>query len=361
MFYDQSKIRAIHLEITDRCNASCPQCVRNILGGKENPHLPKRELSLDDIKKIITPKIVHGLERLYMCGNFGDPVVAKDTLEAFHYFRESNSEIHLSMNTNGAMRPEQWWRELAKVFGRKGNIKFALDGLKGTHELYRVGTDFDKVLRNAKAFIDAGGEAVWEFIVFRHNKHQIEDARKLSESLGFSRFQVKKTGRFFSNKTHEVALSQEVLNTTGEVTHHLELPEDESLHNPAFEEERRIVGKFGSMDRYFDSTKISCKVEAEGSVYVSSEGLVFPCCWVAMQPYSWYRDPAESPVSKLLENCGGSQTLNAHQHSIQEIVNGAFFKGVKESWSCSSIADGKLRTCAKTCGDAFDQFSSQYK
>ena len=48
-------IKQIHLEITDRCNASCPQCARNILGGKENPHLSQTELSLEDIKKIIEP------------------------------------------------------------------------------------------------------------------------------------------------------------------------------------------------------------------------------------------------------------------------------------------------------------------
>ena len=50
-FYNE-KIKAIHLEITDKCNASCPQCARNKLGGAVNPFLPNHELSLQDIKKI---------------------------------------------------------------------------------------------------------------------------------------------------------------------------------------------------------------------------------------------------------------------------------------------------------------------
>ena len=35
-----------------------------------------------------------------------------------------------------------------------------------------------------KWYIKAGGVARWEFLVFKHNQHQIEEARQLANELG---------------------------------------------------------------------------------------------------------------------------------------------------------------------------------
>ena len=91
--YRYDEIKTIHLEITDKCNAACPMCARNINGGEDNPQLPGTELSLDDVKKIFPPQFIAQLDRMYMCGNYGDPVVARDTLEVFKYFRSNNPRI----------------------------------------------------------------------------------------------------------------------------------------------------------------------------------------------------------------------------------------------------------------------------
>lgn len=190
-------IKVIHLEITDKCNASCPQCARNVLGGNVNPNIKQVELSLNDIKQIIPAHLVKNLKRLYLCGNYGDPILATDTLEVFSYMRRNNPNITLNMNTNGSIRSEQWWKELAKVINGKGNVKFGIDGLSDTHHLYRKGTNFEKVIHNAQAFINNGGKAHWEFLVFKHNEHQIDQAISLSKKLGFEKFTLKKTGRIY--------------------------------------------------------------------------------------------------------------------------------------------------------------------
>ena len=46
---------------------------------------------------------IQQLERIYMCGNFGDPLVAKDTLEVFQYFRSQKREL-TRMNTNAGAK-----------------------------------------------------------------------------------------------------------------------------------------------------------------------------------------------------------------------------------------------------------------
>ena len=73
-----------------------------------------------------------------------------DILEALH-------RVWLSMNTNGGARDEEYWAELAKVFCRMGAVIFSIDGLKDTTHLYRQKVNWNNVMRNAKAFINAGG------------------------------------------------------------------------------------------------------------------------------------------------------------------------------------------------------------
>ena len=175
--YRYDDIRTVHLEITAKCQAACLQCDRNINGGELNPNINLDELSLEDCKKIFTPNLVKQLDSLFMCGNLGDPVVAKDSLEVMDYLRSQNSNIWLSMNTNAGAKKPDWWAELAKTFGRMGTVIFSLDGLEDTNHLYRQNVNWKIAIKNAQAFIDAGGRARWDYIIFEHNEHQLEDAK----------------------------------------------------------------------------------------------------------------------------------------------------------------------------------------
>ncbi len=354
-------IKQVHLEITDRCNASCPQCARNILGGKENPHLSQTELYLSDIKAIFTPEILRGLKRIFMCGNYGDPGVGRDTLEAFEYFRAENSEMNLGMNTNGAMRTPDWWARVAKVIDGKGDIKFGIDGLSDTNHLYRKNVNFERMMANIQAFIDNGGRAVWEFIVFRHNEHQVEQARELSEKMGFEKFTVKKTGRFFSNTKLKGKDRQEVHNSDGEVEYYLEKPTDPKYQNQSLQKEQKLLDEFGSLENYLNQTQVDCKTLNEGSIYISSQGLAFPCCWTGNQLYLWYNRPRSSEVWKVIDRSGGLEAIDARKQTLGAILEGEFFKNIQKSWSCSSLENGKLKVCSKTCGQSFNQFKDQYK
>lgn len=360
VFY-KNNISSIHIELTDKCNASCPQCGRNKLGGAENAFLPGDEITLKKFKKILDIETIKNLKRIYACGNFGDPIIAKDTLEIFSYLRDVNPDISLGMNTNGSARDKKWWCELAKVFSKKGEIKFGIDGLHETHSIYRKNTKFEKIIENAKAFIDAGGTAHWEFIVFKHNEHQVEDARKCSEKLGFDKFTLKKTGRFFSNTKVKTNDFQQVLREDGQLDYIIEKPTNKEFQNISLKKEKEIINRFGSMESYLDQTEIDCKVIKESSLYISSEGLVFPCCWTANQLYLWYMPERTGQIWNLVEKHGGKRALSALENPIQDIISGPFFSSLKEQWSCPSMKKGKPKVCAKTCGTLFDQFRDQYK
>ena len=49
--------------------------------------------------------------------------------------------------------------------------------------------------KNFRAYIKAGGDAGWQFIVFPWNEHQIEEARQRSLDEGFATFSLVQTVR----------------------------------------------------------------------------------------------------------------------------------------------------------------------
>jgi len=358
--YTYESIRTVHLEITSKCNASCPMCARNKLGGPDNEFLPNTELTLLDIQRIMSIDFVQQLNRLYLCGNYGDPVVATDTLEVLEWLRAINPSIKLGMHTNASAKTTSWWAKLGKLLSRPGDyVKFGIDGLEDTNYIYRRGTHWRKIMDNATAFINAGGVAQWEFIVFKHNEHQVDAARMLSEQLGFNQFRTKKTGRFFSNTKLEGKDRQEVLNRNGELEYYIDKPNNPQYNNDSLSKEQELLDTFGSMQNYVDQTCIKCKVAEEKSLYISAEGLAFPCCWTANQLYVWYWPYKKSEIWDLIE--GDTANVSALVNDLKSVIEGKYFKDIANSWSKPSVSTGKLRICAKTCGTGFDQFASQFK
>lgn len=358
--YALSDIKSLHVEITSKCNASCPMCLRNVLGGKTNPHLPIKELSLSDIKTILPTNFIEQLHKIYFCGNYGDPIMAKELIEVLEFLKDTNKNLKLEIHTNGSARPSDWWKKLGKVASR---VVFGIDGLEDTNHIYRRGTKWDVIMRNAKAYIDAGGTAEWTFIVFRHNEHQIFEAQKIAEEMGFKKFNVKKTGRFFSNIKAKGKDAQEVLNEHGEPEYFIEKPLQEKYINPALKKEDDLKSAVGDLKTYFGQTDVNCKVLNEGSLYLTAEGHLFPCCWTANQLYPWYYPKHGSQIWTLINNLpNGLESLNAKTTSLEEIINGPFFKKeIPQNWEKRSLKEGRLFVCGKTCGKRFDPFKAQFQ
>lgn len=341
--YNLEDVRVIHLEMTEKCNLACLMCDRNINGGKVNPYLNDREISLDVFQNAVQP-IIQQLERVYMCGNYGDPILAKDTLKILEYLRWENPSIKLSMITNGCSKPTVWWREVA---GLVNSVRFGIDGLQDTHKIYRQGAIWDLIMRNAQAYIDAGGYAIWDYLVFGHNEHQVEEARELSKKLGFSEFVVKKTGRFFSN-----------IKLKGKDEHMgITKPKLEENVNKSLKKEKKIIDKHGSVDKYLDNTGIDCKVMKNKEIYISAEGIVLPCCWLAGQMYKWYMKPQSAQVWEFIDK----DRLNINTRSLREILSDRTFNNIMDSWDQPSVALGKSKVCAMKCGYELDQFGDQFK
>jgi len=354
--YRYEDIRSIHLEVTQNCQASCPMCDRNMNGEGINPHINLDELKLDDCKQIFTPDFIKQLKTMYMCGNLGDPIVAKDTLEIFKYFREHNPNMWLSMNTNAGAKNEIWWRDLATTLGRMGAVIFSVDGLRDTNHIYRQGVVWNNVERNMKAFISAGGRARWDFLIFEHNQHQVEEAEALANEWGCEKFMKKKTGRFIDTKTKPKE-SHQAKDRKGKDSAELKKPDKKYL-NKALSKQEVIINKYGSMDAYYDAAPVICKVKKDNSLYISAEGLALPCCWTAGRMYKWWhKDPK---VEQIWDFIPDKNALDA-RNGLDKVFKTGIFDDIQESWNKPSCGDGKLKVCAMKCGAEFDPFAEQFK
>lgn len=355
-------VRVVHLEITEKCQASCPMCDRNQRGGEINPNLGLHELSLEDIQRIMPPEFVQQLDRIYMCGNFGDPIVADDTLEVFQYFREQKKELTLGMNTNAGAKKPEWWRELAKTLGNWSYVKFSFDGLGDTNHLYRQGVNWDIAIKNAQAFIDAGGKAHWDYLIFEHNEHQLEEARALSEAMGFAKFIPKKTGRFFSTMQVAGKDTHQAVNRKGENKQLLSKPKEVKYQNKEVNKIKELEEKYGSLKNYFDNVEISCKVAEEKNMYLSAEGLVLPCCWVAGSMYKWWQKPGQNQVWELIQESGGKDAFDAKAHGLRTVLNNEYYTHrLEEGWNKPNTHMGKPMVCSQKCGKEFDAFKAQFQ
>jgi organic radical activating enzyme len=277
--FNLKNIKVLHLETTTVCNAACPQCGR---GDSRyfNEEKDSNELTINHITGTYTEKFIKNLNKMFMCGNFGDPAAAKDTLDIYKYFKKHNPNIVLGMNTNGSIRNPNWWAELAGIFNNPYSyVVFSIDGLEDTNAIYRRNTVWSKIIENAQAFINAGGSAHWDMLIYEHNEHQIDTVKKLAKDLGFSWFRAKVSKRFYTNPVE-----------------FLKPPKNYSLPN--------VTGPV---------TPISCHALNEQSIYVAANGHVLPCCWFGAEAFT-----LDSKATELLSDWNKNlvPSWNSNPHTI---------------------------------------------
>jgi len=268
-------IKSVHIELTDKCQAACPMCPRNVFGGAERSHIRNVEISLEEFKQWFPREFLMQLDHFYACGNNGDPLLARDCLEIFQYLVENTKETcRLDIHTNGSLRNKDWWTSLAKVLGNRGHVIFAIDGFEGEHEIYRRNTSWSKVIENAKTYIAAGGRAKSDTIIFKHNEARVHELKDFLLGLGFDEVALKPTQRFYGLENYPVKDKQ------GNIEYYIQsptLPEfGEKVMQPNFV---RLVDK-EVYKKMIDDSIIDAKCATGKDLFVNALGEVWPCCFV---------------------------------------------------------------------------------
>ena len=323
-------IKWLQVENTTRCNASCPACDRNQNGYGLAPGLVLEDLSTQRFSEVLEQ--FPNLETIQFCGSYGDTMAAQNVVEQVTLAKTRCKKLQI--HTHGGIRSESWWTEFAHlVQDIDHDVWFCLDGLNGVHEIYRQGTDFDKTIANAKAFISAGGRAIWRFVPFKHNQHQEAKCRELAQSMGFTEFENIYDGRD----------SGPVFSRTGEYSH--QIGTDPSGRIP------HIKDLLQSHITWFDphtvqshkdtpELKLRCQHKLKQEIYIAADGSIYPCCYLGFYPDS-------------MNHAGNSQTKelvqenNALKYDLAHCL--AWFDRVEQTWAQNSIAEGRLYQCVNSC------------
>lgn len=259
MFVDT--IKEIHIEPTTVCQAECPMCPRT-LQGYHLGQVPNKFLTLASLKDKLG-SVVKDLNKVLFCGTLGEPVACGDLLDMIAWIKEQSPNCVIGINTNGGVRDINWWQKLAVLTkdDPRSYVVFSLDGLADTNHIYRKNVDWNKVIENVKAFTQAGGSAHWDMLVFKHNQHQVEEAKQYATELGFRFFRTKVSSRFETNS---------------------------ELRPP------------DNHDEYAEFPyPLSCMAEETKSVYLSAAGLWYPCCFTHMSNETNYDIDWGKPIEDI--------------------------------------------------------------
>jgi MoaA/NifB/PqqE/SkfB family radical SAM enzyme len=283
--------------------------------------------TLDVIKNKIGSKLLSQLNKFYSCGVLGDGAMNPECVEIYDFVKSSGTKV-TSLNTNGGPRNTDFWKALAET---KTHVVFAIDGLEDTNHLYRRNVKFDKVLENVQAFISAGGIADWDFLVFKHNKHQIEEAKELSKKLGFNRFNKKETTRWDDFDSDGNWVQRKSIQVG-----------DYALEK--VERETKATGldvtQKSKITDTFQTRKITCWSyhQNKSEIYLAANGEVSPCCWLG--------DLKIHEAKNIIKDY---KKVNINHSSLHEILSGKFFNELARGIYGEKDAY-RLQTCYHTCG-----------
>lgn len=328
------KIKSLDLEISSYCIASCPMCPRNFYGMKHNAGYPVTNVTMADFQNVFPSSFVSQIEYVKFNGNFGDFNMNPDSGQILNYLRAHSPDVVLEVHTNGSSRNTEFWSELAQS---DPVIFFDIDGLEDTHHLHRIGTSFEKILQNAEAFINAGGRAVWKMIVFDHNRHQIQQCRDRARDLGFVDFCTVNDGRNDAYVFDPAGNFMHVIGRPG----YPPVPHASTLMNWKKEHNR-------NKKDYSKKPKnnIDCLAKKNNRIYMSSNGDIYPCCWLGFSPLTYDEElhSGNDQLKVLMKNVKN----NAITHGLETAIE--WFNLIEESWKKDSFQSGKLYRCDLYCG-----------
>lgn len=354
-----SDIDDVMVEITSNCNAMCLDCGRNLDGVNLNPNLKfgtAGNMKLETFKSVFNKEVLPNLTKVQFDGNFGDSMIHPDSLQFVEHLANEYSNMSIEISTNGGYHNVDYWKELGKLtsknFKNDEQVLFGIDGVNNeTHDKYRRNVVYDRIIENAKAFIGSGGKAVWKYLEFDHNTEQVEDAKKLSEQLGFVKFYVKKT-RWREKAIRKVTGTEKFISGGSNKKHKKTTIPSMPTNKQTYV--KKIETNLKKFKDYTNECVIECPWLARKRIQIEYDGRVWQCCHLsgkygsgtgfAMKDYQYYVDKH------------GTDWNNINSNSLQEIFDHPYWNDLHDSFNnkTTDTMNPRIKRCAEKCGQGLE-------
>jgi radical SAM protein with 4Fe4S-binding SPASM domain len=180
---------SISFEPTTSCNLRCPECPSGLRAFSRPTGMLRRDFFTETIDQL-APDLT------YLVFYFqGEPYLNPDFLSMVQY--AASKKIYTATSTNAHYLKDDVARRT--VESGLDRLIISIDGTtQETYQQYRVGGRLDKVLEGARNVVRWKRELksrtpfiIFQFLVVRHNEHQIEEVQRLAEEIGVDQVRLK--------------------------------------------------------------------------------------------------------------------------------------------------------------------------
>lgn len=408
-FWNYVNTRYVHIELSNSCNAACPLCPRYVNRSlMVNPELELGSVSLTKFKEWFPLDFVQRSAEWIFCGTNGDPMMAKDAYEIIEYVA-TNSKAKIQINTNGSMRTPEFWKKLGDLLSqsvdedplgdpqfedphwghhqknslygknvdRRRYVVFSIDGMEDTNHIYRRNVNWKKLISNVKAYTSTSAESVWDFLIFKHNEHQIEDVKNFAKEIGITTFIPKRPFGFDTGNSDQY-MDMNVYDAEGRYLYKIEpannldwrlnkstnkmktgtdsisLPQKKKTtqedSKKKWEARIELESKRNKFPKEFKDSSVHCKsCHPHGKeIYIDCNGNVFPCCFVGTMfngDFNYW-DPIQ--LRKRLYDYG-LESISLKNHSLRDILSSGYLDHVFANRWETATEEERTSYCFSTC------------
>lgn len=180
---------SISFEPTTSCNLRCPECPSGLRAFTRPTGMLEKDFfsqTIDEIHK----------DLLYLIFYFqGEPYLNTSFLDMVKY--ASDKGIYTATSTNAHYLNDEAARKT--VESGLDRLIISIDGTtQETYKQYRVGGNLEKVIEGAKNIVKWKKElnsktpfVFFQFLVVKHNEHQIEEIQQLAKEIGVDEVRFK--------------------------------------------------------------------------------------------------------------------------------------------------------------------------
>ncbi len=167
------------------CPLRCPGCLHNrVFQNKIHPDWPPGLLNMETYKKFLDQYGPYASIILFF--NWGEPLLNKQTPEFIAMAKSYMLRTSISSNLSVEFDAD------AIVLSGLDHMTLSLDGITPeTYGKYRHGGNLDLIVYNIQRLVSAKIKhrvstpiLSWQFLLFEHNKHEVDAAREMALRLG---------------------------------------------------------------------------------------------------------------------------------------------------------------------------------
>ena len=267
-------ITGFHLELTNMCTVKCPRCPRTQMIERFPNKWKNKNIELSDLEKFLDIDLSG--KSFTLCGSYGDPIYHPNLIEIINWIKQKGGLVFLE--TNGSYKSKVWWEQVVENLTPADKVTFSIDGTPENFTQYRVNADWNSIRTGIQVVTASNAKAVWKYIRFKYNQHNIDEVRSLATQMGVDEFELVESDRWI---------------------------EDDPFKPDITPIEKKIVWRTASV---IDPLCI----KKNNFHYISADGYYLPCAWVASPEFLYKTDLWKRREDYSIKKTTISNILTSH-------------------------------------------------